>query len=151
MYTEKAADGVRFYMKDEVRRFHMSVLEENRTYYDAYMFKLYHRYKNREDSWKRVALVKKIWERRDVIIVEGSKTRTGCGNDLFDNVKSIRRILCPINNVFDKYKEVLEAVSKLGRDCLVLVVLGPVAELLVYDLMKKGYQSVDIGQYRYEL
>ena len=44
MYTEKAADGVRFYMKDEVRRFHMSVLEENRTYYDAYIFKLYHRY-----------------------------------------------------------------------------------------------------------
>lgn len=146
MYTDDSADGVRSYMNEETRRFHMSVLEKDRVYYDAYMFKLYHRYKNRQDTWKRVALVKSIWERRDVVIVEGCQTRTGYKNDLLDNVRSLRRILCPINNVFDKYREVLRAVSKLEKDCLILVVLGPTSELLVYDLMKKGYQLVDIGQ-----
>ena len=80
------------------------------------------------------------------MIVEGHQIRTGYGNDLLDNVKSLRRILCPMNNVFDKYKEVLGIVSKLEKECLILVALGPTAELLVYDLMKKGYQSIDIGQ-----
>lgn len=145
-YTEDAADSIRFYMNESTRKFHMSILEKDRVYYDAYMFKTYFGYRNREDTWKRVALVKKIWAGRDVVIVEGDKTRTGYGNDLLDNVKSLRRILTPTSNAFDKYTEILNAALKLEKDCLILVVLGQTANLLVYDLMKKGYQAVDIGQ-----
>lgn len=146
MYTEEWADAIRLYMDGETRRYHMSVLEKDKVYYDAYMFKTYFPYINKEETSKRVKLVKKIWEGRDIVIVEGNQTRTGYGNDLFDNVKSLRRILCPMKNVFDKYEEVLEASSLLEKDCLILSVLGPVSNLLVYDLMKKGYQAVDIGQ-----
>lgn len=145
-YTEDAANSIRFYMNEATRKFHMSILEMDRVYYDAYMFKTYFGHKNREDTWKRVALVKKIWSGRDVVIVEGDKTRTGYGNDLLDNVKSLRRILAPTSNAFDKYTEILNAALKLEKDCLILVVLGQTANLLVYDLMKKGYQAVDIGQ-----
>lgn len=145
-YTADTADGIRLYMSEKVRNYHMSVLEKDRVYYDAYMFKSYFPYKNREDTWKRVALVKRIWEERDIVIIEGKQTRTGYRNDLFDNVKSLRRILCPMKNVFDKYNEVLNAALKIERDCLILVVLGPVSNLLVFDLMKRGYQAVDIGQ-----
>lgn len=146
VYTEDSADGIRLYMNDEVRKFHMSVLEKDRVYYDAYMFKSYFPYKNREDTGKRVMLVKRIWEQRDVVIVEGDKTRAGYGNDLFANARSLRRILCPTSNVFDKYEKVLDAVSKVEKNCLMLIVLGAVSNLLVYDLMQKGYQAIDIGQ-----
>ncbi len=146
MYTEDSADGIRFYMKEETRRFHMSVLDHNRVYYDAYMFKSYFPYKNREDTWKRVSLIKKIWNNRDVVLIEGDKTRTGYGNDLFDNVRSLQRLLCPTKNSFEKYDEILDKALELKKSCLILVVLGTVSELLVYDLMKKGFQAVDIGQ-----
>lgn len=145
-YIEDTADGIRMYMDEETRRFHMSVLDKDRIYYDAYMFKSYFPYKNREDTWKRIDLVKKIWNGRDVVLVEGDKTRAGYGNDLFDNVKSLRRILAPTQNAYDRYVDVLNAVLKVDKECLILIVLGPMAEVLVYDLMKKGYQAIDIGQ-----
>ena len=124
----------------------MSVLDHNRVYYDAYMFKSYFPYKNREDTWKRLSLIKKIWNNRDVVLIEGDKTRTGYGNDLFDNVRSLQRLLCPTKNSFEKYDEILDKALELKKSCLILVVLGTVSELLVYDLMKKGFQAVDIGQ-----
>lgn len=145
-YTEDTAYNIRAYMDDKIREFHMSVLERDRLYYDAYMFKSYFGHKNREDTWKRVAMVKRIWQDRDVVLVEGDKTRAGYGNDLFSNAASLRRILAPTSNAFDKYKEILESACKLEKSCLILVVLGQTAKLLVHDLMKKGYQAVDIGQ-----
>ena len=146
MFTDDTADGIRSYMKEDIRRFHMSVLDCDRVYYDAYMFKSYFPYKDREDTWKRVAMVKKIWDGRDVILIEGDKTRAGYGNDLFDNVRSLRRLLCPTKNAFDKYGEILKEASELKKDYLILVVLGAVSNLLVFDLMKRGFQAVDIGQ-----
>lgn len=146
IYAEEVADGIRSYMRDEIRQFHMSVLQKDRVYYDAYMFKSYFPYKNRKDTWKRVNMVKRIWDKRDVVIVEGDKTRTGCGNDLFENVKSIKRVLAPTQNAFDKYDEILRAILKIEKDSLILVILGAVAKLLVYDLTKRGYQAVDLGQ-----
>lgn len=145
-YLEDDANSIRLYLDEETRRFQMSVLDKNRTYYDAYMFKTYISYKNREDTWKRVQLIKRIWDNRDVVIVEGDKTRAGYGNDLFDNAKSLQRILCPTQNAFDKYEEILETVLRVEKSRLILAVLGPAAKVLVYDLMRYGYQAVDIGQ-----
>ena len=49
--------------------------------------------------------MKQIWKDRDIIIVEGELSRLGVGNDLFDNAKDIRRILCPAKNTIDKYND----------------------------------------------
>ena len=40
--------------------------------------------------------MKGIWEGRDIIFIEGEKSRLGVGNDLFDNAQSIHRILSGI-------------------------------------------------------
>ena len=45
----------------------------------------------------------------------------GVGNDLFDNAKSIRRILCPAENSWGSYPEILSNVKKVvaeNRDAL---------------------------------
>ena len=110
------------------------------------MFKSYFPYKNRKDTWKRVNMVKRIWDKRDILIVEGDKTRTGCGNDLFDNAKTIKRVLAPTQNAFDKYDEILHAILRIDKSSLILVILGSAAKPLVYDLTRKGYQAVDVGQ-----
>lgn len=89
--------------------------------------------------------IKKIWNDKEIIIVEGKYSRLGIGNDLFNEAKSIQRILAPNKNAFDKYNEILNRVKLESQDKLILIALGPTATILAYDLHKLGYQAIDIG------
>lgn len=145
-YTEKDQDSIREYMTEEVRSFHASLLDYGRVYYDAYIFKCYFQSKDREDAAERYALVKRIWQDRDVVLIEGAETRTGQGNDLLDHARSIQRILCPTQNAYERYQDILEEAEKIAKDKLILCALGPAGKVLAYDLIQRGYQVVDIGQ-----
>lgn len=146
VYSDETADGIRKYMTDEVRAFHLSVLHPDRVYYNAYMFKCYFPYRDKEKTQSRIDLIRRIWDQRDVVLVEGRETRTGQGNDLLDNTKSVRRILCPTQNAYAYYNEILEAAKKVPKESLILCALGPAAKVLAYDLALCGYQVIDIGQ-----
>jgi len=63
----------------------------------------------------------------------------GIGNDLFDGVSSLQRLICPSKNAFSHYTEILEKAKKLGKDKLVLIALGPTATVLSYDLARAGF------------
>ena len=145
-YTEEVADGIREYMTEEVRKFHYSVLDFDKVYYDAYMFKCYYPYRDKDSTLERVQLVKQIWNKRNVVIVEGEETRSGVGNDLFDNTNSLKRILCPTQDAFSQYEEILKKAIKIDKNNLVLIALGPAGKVLAYDLVQVGYQVVDVGQ-----
>lgn len=93
-----------------------------------------------------IAALKELWNRRNVILVEGEKSRLGVGNDLFDNVASLKRILCPSTNAFSVYDRILEKVKTLGHeDNLFLLALGHTATVLAYDMTKAGLQAIDLG------
>lgn len=99
---------------------------------------------------------KQIWDGRDLYVVEGDKSRLGVGNDLFENTKSIKRIIVPAKGAFDIYDGLFGVCCKLiPKDCLVVIALGPTATILAYDLAVKGYQALDLGhidiQYEYFL
>jgi len=89
--------------------------------------------------------LKKIWEGKKVVTIEGSLCRLGVGNDLFDNVKSLRRILAPAECAFSAYDRILDEALKIEKDALFLMALGPTATVLAYDLCKAGYRALDIG------
>lgn len=92
-----------------------------------------------------IALLKSIWNNRNILIVEGKQSRLGFGNDLFENTVSVRRILCPATNAFDKYDEILSEVQKTPKEYLCLLALGHTATVLAFDLSNLGYQAIDIG------
>ena len=146
IYIEETADGIRNYMTREVREFHDLLLKRDKVYCDTYLFKSYFPYRDKENTKKRFDMIKRIWNDRDVVIIEGDKTRTGYDNELMDNVKSLHRILCPTQHAFGSYDDILEAAQQIDKDSLILVVLGPAAKPLVYDLAKQGYQAIDLGQ-----
>lgn len=147
IYTKHYAFGIREYMTEEVRAFHWSVLDPAKTYYNAYMFKCYLPYKDKSGTQKRINLIKRIWNQRDIVLVEGSQTRTGQGNDLLDNAGSVKRILCPTKNAFTYYSEILNEVKKVSKDNMILFALGPAGKVMAYDLISWGYQVIDIGQF----
>lgn len=147
-YNTGSAIGIRLYITQEVRDAHQKLLNPNRQYYDAYLSRPYVLYKDNNTSApkERFQHLQQIWENRDVIFVEGALTRLGVGNDLFANARSIKRIIAPATNSFDKYDEILSAALQYGtKDSLFLLALGPSACVLAYDLCINGFQAVDIG------
>lgn len=86
-----------------------------------------------------------IWKDKDIIIVEGVKTRLGVGNDLFSDAKSIKRILCPATNAFDYCDIIREKIEEVREEELVLLALGPTATIIASDLADKNIRAIDIG------
>lgn len=112
---------------------------------DANISRPYSPYKTKNKAKRLFPLLKELWNDKDVLFVEGEKTRLGVGNDLFDNAKSIKRILCPAENAFDAYERILETVASCWRGELVILALGPTATVLASDLSKQGIQALDMG------
>lgn len=89
--------------------------------------------------------LKSIWENRDLLIVEGATSRSGVGNDLFDEANSIKRIICPSHSAFSRVHEIEQEIEKHAAGRLILCMLGPTAKVLAYHLSRKGHQVLDIG------
>lgn len=116
-----------------------------KTYYNASMTRPYADYENKNYSEGYFKKLMKIWEGREVLIVEGEKSRLGVGNNLFESTLGIRRILAPMHNAFSKYGELVLEVNRHDKAFLVLIALGPTATCMAFDLAKEGYQAIDIG------
>lgn len=123
----------------------MRFLKPGKVYYNTNMTRPYMDYVDKSPCAMRFAMLKKIWQDRKVVLIEGEKSRLGVGNDLFSTAASVQRILAPATNAFDKYKELLARACQLEKDTLILIALGPTATILAYDLAKCGYQALDIG------
>ena len=121
------------------------VLNKNKVYGNAFISRFYLDYKHKEHVAKLVISLKEIWENKDILFVEGELSRLGIGNDLFDNAKSIERIICPAENAFEKYDEILNKSLEFGKNKLVIIALGPTATVLAYDLSQNGIWALDLG------
>ena len=117
----------------------------NKKYINAFISRCYMNYKNKKNSELYFSLVKKLWENKDIIIIEGEESRLGVGNDLFDRANSIERILAPKEDAFAMYNDILNLAKKLPSNKTIFIALGPTATVLAYDLCKLGYQAIDIG------
>jgi len=120
-------------------------LVSERTYYNTFVTRPYMDYASKEESRNWFFELKKIWNNRDIIFIEGETSRLGVGNDLFNNARSVRRILCPARNAFSSYDKILNEALKIEKEVLFLIALGPTATVLSYDLFKSGYQAIDAG------
>ena len=121
------------------------ILNEKKTYYSSFITRFYILYKDKSKIFKYIEKLKKIWNKKDIVIIEGHQSRLGFNNSLFDNVKSIKRILCPSKNAFNIYNKILNVALKIEKNKLILLALGPTATVLAYDLYKAGFQVIDVG------
>jgi glycosyltransferase family protein len=116
-----------------------------RCYGDTSISRFYMDKKNKNISEKIVAELKSLWEDKNILIVEGEQTRLGVSNDLLSNSKSIKRILAPAINAWEKYDEIMKTVLECWKGELVLIALGPTATVLAADLEDYGIWAIDIG------
>lgn len=118
---------------------------KNKLYGNAFISRVYMCFNEKEKAQDYFNALKKIWNDRDIVLVEGEKSRLGVGNDLFENARSIRRILGPSAFAFSRYEELLAEARKLEKAVLIILAMGPVGSVMPYDLLDDGYQAVDLG------
>lgn len=120
-------------------------LKKDKIYYNASMTRLYMDYEDTSHSDEWFKKVRSIWDGKDILLIEGEKSRLGVGNNLFENAKSVQRILGPAHDAFDQFDNLLDFASKQDKSHLVLVAMGPTAKPLAYELALQGFQAIDIG------
>lgn len=143
-YKQFSVDFWRKYIAEN-RQSIYKILDFEKEYHDAFLSRAYIPYKDKSQVKNYFSKMKNIWNNRDIVFIEGEKSRLGIENDLFDNAKSIKRILCPSLNAYSKYDKIFQESKKLEKDSLILIALGPTATILAYELALEGYQSLDIG------
>lgn len=114
-------------------------------YVTSFISRPYIDLKNKEGASRSFEKIKSLWAGRELLIVEGKTSRSGVGNDLFGNAKTITRLICPAKNAYNKKNEIFQAIKKYGRGKLILIMLGPTAKVLVSQLSQEKYQALDIG------
>jgi glycosyltransferase family protein len=142
-YTKKN----KFYWVNHIMK-HRAVYEKyfnNRTFGNSFITRPYISYRDKINCSTTFEMIKKIWENKEIVLIEGNFSRNGIGNDLFDNAKNIERLICPSENAFSKFSEIIFEALKIKNNKLILIALGPTAKPLGYELYKNGYQVIDIG------
>ena len=121
-------------------------VDKSRKYCDASITRPYIDYRDRHFSEATFNLLKRIWDGKDIVIVEGEKTKLGMGNDLLSNAKSIKRIICPAENAYGVLNKIKDSIHKnVKKDTLIISALGPTASILAAQLCDEGYQFIDVG------
>ena len=121
------------------------LLSYDRVYGDTSMTRLYLAYKDKALAEYLFKKLFSIWEGKEVVLIEGAKSRLGVGNDMFKSTRSLGRILCPPENAYEKYEIIKTESLKTSKEKLILLSLGPTAKVLAYDLFQLGYRVIDIG------
>lgn len=113
-------------------------------YYTAGFSQLYHTFKNYNctDFYEKI---RKIWCGKNISIICGDKTFKNIQHNIFDCAKNINYIYGPFNNAMDEYDKLLNSAKKIDKNNLVIVILGPTAKVLAYDLHLLGYRVLDLG------
>lgn len=122
-----------------------SLTRSDQIYGDAFFARPHLAFKDISRSGDYYTLIKKLWLDKDVVLIEGEKSRLGVGNDLFQDVQSLKRILCPAEHAYQKIDTILAEARCIPKNSLILLSLGPTAKVVAYALFREGYRVIDIG------
>jgi glycosyltransferase involved in cell wall biosynthesis len=85
-----------------------------------------------------------IWKGKSLVIV----MEEDIGQyhfDIFDNAQSKRLISAPHENAFAEYDRLLKEITSERADCVILLDIGPTANVLVAELARQGYRALALG------
>lgn len=127
------------------RKVYKQYCNEDRIYGDTAVTRCWYAFKDKSKCEGWFQKFKRVWKDKHVVVVEGTRSHNGVGNDLFDKAAGVERVICPPKDAYAFYGEILEACRKFPKDRLFLLALGVTAKFLAEDLYLAGYRVIDIG------
>lgn len=146
--VEKYRASSRQFWKDHLlfaRKIYEKYCKADKQYGNAFVSRCYYAYEDKGQSERQFEKIRRIWEKRQVVIVEGTRSHSGVGNDLFSLAEGVERIIGPSNNAYGKMDMIEAECLKYPKDRLFLIALGAAAKPLAERLFLKGYRVIDIG------
>ncbi len=86
-----------------------------------------------------------IWKDKDITIICGKTVFDKIEHNIFDFAKSVEYQYAPSINAFEEYDSILTQALTIDKNRLVIIILGPTATVLAYDMALQGYQALDLG------
>lgn len=134
-----------YYLKSNHYRHQVARLVNPGTvYYSAEFTQLYMLYEDYdfESYYRKMA---RIWNKRDVTVICGRGIMDKITHNIFASAASVEYLYAPAQNAFNDYAELLKQAKQIDKSRLVVIILGPTATVLAYDLALCGYQALDFG------
>ncbi|MGK3141306.1 GT-D fold domain-containing glycosyltransferase [Pantoea sp. C2G6] len=135
-----------FFHKSFYFKYYDALLNKQYQYGNTSVTRPWHDYKSKALSRTIFDKFKQLYQDRRLLVVEGSGTRLGLGNDLLAGAQEVKRITTLNRNAFSVYDRLLSSVlaHAVNYD-LVLISLGPTATVLAADLSQHGIRAIDSG------
>lgn len=90
-------------------------------------------------------MICEIWRGRDVTLICGEGILDALEYNIFDCAKTLDVQNAPKKDAFGAYKDIFSSALTINKDRLIIIILGPTATVLAYDLALHGYQALDFG------
>lgn len=127
------------------RKVYEKYCNQDKIYCNTSVSRCYYAYEDKSHCAEWFDKIKKVWEGKTIVIVEGERSHCGVGNDLFDTALDVERIIGPAENAYQKLDEIKAACFAYPKDRLFLLALGAAAKPLAEALFLAGYRVIDIG------
>lgn len=134
------------YSLSDQRKFLVKNCNKDNEYIDTALTQVYQTY-NDYDFENYYSRMQQLIADKDVTIICGEGVLDRLEYKAFDVCKSVEYVYGLSMNAYSDYENLLKKASNISKDKYVLVVLGPTAKVLVYDLHKLGYTAWDMGHY----
>jgi len=126
--------------RDELEKY----IDFNHTYYAAELTlasNLFERY----DVKTYFENIAKIWQDQAITIVCGETVFQDIEYNIFDSAQSVDYVFAPSLNAFEVYESLLERCRAIPQHHVIILILGPTAKVLAYDLAEAGFRALDLG------
>lgn len=146
-YTYNLSETVKVFYKEWIlanRKEVAKLINLAKQYYDTGCSQMYFTYNN-IDLVEYFSHIRKIWANKEVTIICGQTVFDKISHNIFDNAKSVEYLYAPSKNAFNEYDKLLNEALAIEKTKLVIIILGPTATVLAYDLYNQGYRAIDFG------
>ena len=89
--------------------------------------------------------MRQIWDKKDIVIVCGKTVFDKIETNIFDNATSIEYVHTPPIDAFEQYDSILNECLQKDISKSFILICGPTAKVLAYDLMKNNRRALDLG------
>lgn len=120
------------------------LIDWDKQYFSAEFTQLYMILKDYDFS-KYFSRIADIWRGKDITIICGKTVFDKIENNIFDCARSVEYVYGPSKNAFREYDKLLSDAMQIDKKRMVIIILGPTATVLAYDLAKNGYRALDFG------
>lgn len=127
------------------RKVYKKYCNPQRVYCDTAVTRCYYAFADKSPCQGWFDKFKKVWDNKKVVVVEGTRSHNGVGNDLFATAASVERILCPPSDAYGARERIVEACKEYDTSYLFLISAGVAAKFITEELFLAGYRVIDIG------